>query len=151
MHHQSDEVQHNGTATTLPPPFADDTVDGKLAKSRSILFLGSSAIFLDPIRLSALPAEINESEENGESNAPPRAEASRQFELSYMPLNKGFSSIGGLRVILVEDRMVEGDNIAPDDSPNGLFGAAGHLEAHRQPEVRVLKEWDVIGEVWVKS
>ena len=54
-----------------------------------------------------------------------------------MPRKSGFLTIGGLRVLIIEDRLVE-----EEDSVDG---------APLPSEPRILKEWVVIGEVWVKS
>jgi len=67
-------------------------------------------------------------------------EAAQEFNLSYLPLVKGFSTVGGLRVILVEDHLEDADDASQNDSN----------DARRQAQVRVLREWDVIGEIWVK-
>jgi hypothetical protein len=137
---RSDEMSRNGNgaAVALPSSFAEDTEDRKLAKSRGVLFLGSSAIFLEPIRLSA-PASFEGTEADVDT------EATQDFELSYLPLVKGFSTVGGLRVILVEDRLEE-DDTGEDRRPSGT----GQND-RRQVEAHILKEWDVIGEIWVKT
>lgn len=137
---RSDEMSHsgNGAAVVLPSPFAEDTEDRKLAKSRGVLFLGSSAIFLEPIRLSA-PASFEGTESEVDTIS---VEAAQDFELSYLPLVKGFSTVGGLRVILVEDRLEK-------EGTDGLSGTGRN--DRRQVEAHILKEWDVIGEIWVKT
>jgi len=58
------------------------------------------------------------------------------FELQYTPLRNGFVPVGGLRVLLLEDR---------------VQGAEEAYLARRTGGLVVLKEWDVIGEIWVKS
>lgn len=140
-----DEMHRNG-GVALPPPFADDHEDGKLSKSKGVLFLGSSAIFLDPIRLSSPAPEGSESTDN-EPDPSMRVEGSQDFELSFIPLVKGFSTVGGLRVILIEDRIIDQSEKVSNDGDGGLFGTG----VRRQVDVRVLKEWDVIGEIWVQS
>jgi len=142
-------MSRNGSGAVtvaLPLPFAEDTEDKKLAKSRGVLFLGCSAIFLEPIRLSA-PASVEEGTEgNVDSIA---AEGAQEFELSYLPLVKGFSTVGGLRVILVEDRL-EDDDASSNDRGRRPSGTDQN-DVRRQAEARILKEWDVIGEIWVKT
>lgn len=59
------------------------------------------------------------------------------FELEYTPLRTGFVPVGGLRVLLVEDRVQGADEVYP--------------ERRSSNAPVVLKEWDVIGEIWVKS
>jgi hypothetical protein len=48
--------------------------------------------------------------------------ASREFKLEYIAFRKGFCAVGGLRVLMVGDG----------------------------PVASVVKEWNVIGEMWVK-
>lgn len=59
------------------------------------------------------------------------------FELEYTPLRTGFVPVGGLRVLLVEDRV------------QGTEEAYPERRSSNAPVV--LKEWDVIGEIWVTS
>ncbi|KAI9446628.1 DUF974-domain-containing protein [Lactarius indigo] len=59
-----------------------------------------------------------------------------EFELAYAPLKTGFVSVGGLRVLLLEDR---------------VDGAAEAYADKRAGVPATLREWDVIGEIWVKS
>jgi trafficking protein particle complex subunit 13 len=59
------------------------------------------------------------------------------FELEYTPLRIGFVPVGGLRVLLLED-LVQGTEEA-------------YPERRSSNAPVVLKEWDVIGEIWVKS
>jgi hypothetical protein len=59
------------------------------------------------------------------------------FELEYTPLRIGFVPVGGLRVLLLEDRVQGGEEAYP--------------ERRSSNAPVVLKEWDVIGEIWVKS
>ncbi len=146
----------------LPPPELREQTgpDGRPRPSDGVVFLGTSALFLPPLRFPVPtpppPAErekghghtraISTSTDgsiDSESDEPLvlpdrlKAIASQEFELSYLPLKSGFMRIGGLRVFLVEDRLVDDDEAA--DAP-GL-----------PIEPRILKEWEVIAEVWVIS
>jgi len=123
----------------LPPPFTDREGDIKLVNSKGVLFLGSSAIYLEPIHLSGSTADEEGEEDDG--NATVRVEAAQEFDLSYVPLMEGFSSVGGLRIILVGDQLVDEDQTASSEAD----GVRGRME------VRILKEWDVIAEIWVKT
>ena len=143
---QGDEMRNGGIA--LPPPFAYDHEDIKLGKSEGVLFLGSSAIFLDPIRLSS-PIEGSEPIDN-QSDPSIQVESSQDFELSYIPLEKGFFTIGGLRIILIEDRIFDQSENLSIDGDGGLFGTDTN-GVRKQMNVSVMKEWDVIGEIWVQS
>jgi hypothetical protein len=58
------------------------------------------------------------------------------FQLEYTPLRIGFVPVGGLRVLLLEDQ---------------VQGAEAYPERRSSNAPMVLKEWDVIGEIWVKS
>ncbi len=59
------------------------------------------------------------------------------FELEYTPLRTGFVPVGGLRVLVLEDRVQGAEEEYPERRSSGAPA--------------VLKEWDVIGEIWVKS
>jgi len=116
----------------LPPPFSSSVTQ------RNILPLGTSTISLPPIYLSAsLPTPTPE----GLATVPnPRGEASQEFCCSFLPIRKALTSIGGLRILLVEDREV--DKMVENDDEAFLI-------PHSDAEAKTLREWDVIGEVWV--
>ncbi len=63
--------------------------------------------------------------------------SSQEFELEYLPLRSGFLTVGGLRILLVEDRVT--DESEEDDG------------SRVRREVRILKELDIVGEIWVRS
>ena len=69
-----------------------------------------------------------------------RVEGSWDFELEYMPKRAGFSVVRGLRVILVGDRYEDSEEKIQGDS----------ADKRKIESVRVLKGWDVVGEIWVK-
>jgi len=56
----------------------------------------------------------------------------QDFEMTFIALQRGFSTIGGLRILVVDDHLDEG-------------------ESKRQTRARILKEYDVIGELWVSA
>jgi len=117
---------------SLPPPFfANSSGDGNhaIAHRGNVVSLGSSTVNLGPLRISRPPPSAH-------GPMPLRGEATTDFELDYMPLREGFSTIGGLRVIQVGD-------VEVDDSDS--------VDRADEKEMRVLKEWDVIGEVWVQA
>jgi trafficking protein particle complex subunit 13 len=149
--------------TILPPPFAATDAADRV-NSEDVRFLGPSAVFLPQLRL--LSAQIgaaddmdhpsagherNLSESTVDSDADselheplrsriPRALASQDFELEFILGKAGYATVGGLRILVVEDRTVEGeDQVSSNDRPIWL------------PEARTLKEWDVIAEVWVNT
>ncbi|RPD65869.1 DUF974-domain-containing protein [Lentinus tigrinus ALCF2SS1-7] len=149
-----------GRVYDLPPPElrtqpgAEPT--SKPGPSDGIVFLGTSALFLPPLRfpvpnpplhepghargVSSSTDSSVESENEDMPLVPDRLKvtAAQEFELSYLPLKSGFLNVGGLRVLLVEDRLA-------DDGDDG-DGALG-----LPIEPRILKEWDVVAELWVKS
>jgi hypothetical protein len=124
-------------AVVLPSPLGDEG-DKNITTSKGVLFVGPSAIFLEPIRLSG--SMVNGEESSGDDTTI-RIEASKDFDLSYLPLVTGFSTVGGLRIILIEDQLVDEDQAMSNDADS----------IRRQAEVQILKEWQVIGEIWVKT
>lgn len=121
----------------LPPPFFEAHKEVKAPPK--VVFHGSSALFLPPIKLT-LSEESEDDDED--STTPPtisKLRAVQDFELSYMPVQKGLASVGGLRVLLVEDN-VAGDDEGTDDSEGG--------DGPRRV-AQTLKEWDIVAEVWV--
>jgi len=67
--------------------------------------------------------------------------ASQDFDLSYIPREKGYVTIGGLRVLLVGDSFFT--DVGKDSIHTGDVMPTGR--------VVTLKEWDVVAEVWVSS
>lgn len=70
----------------------------------------------------------------------PRVLASQDFELEYIPRKAGFATVGGLRVLVVEDRTAERDE-----------GTIAGEKPVWLPEARTLREWDVVAELWVRT
>jgi hypothetical protein len=120
-----------------------------------VVYLGLSTVRLDPIRLSEknqkhlgteddnviVQTAIEKDEQGGKASR--KVQIVREFELSYLPICKGFLTVGGLRVLLVEDKMVNDDSEVAEE--------ASAQAVPKQTEARILEEWDVIGEIWVKS
>ncbi|KAI0079000.1 DUF974-domain-containing protein [Panus rudis PR-1116 ss-1] len=72
-----------------------------------------------------------------------RVLASQDFELEYVPRKAGFLSVGGLRILSVDDRLVE--------ETEGEAEMA-EAEAGKRPEnVQTLKEVEIVAEVWVQT
>jgi trafficking protein particle complex subunit 13 len=135
----------------LPPPFVLEARESSSTGTPEVVFLGPSAVFLDQIRLpekdpSQFGADV-EDDPSTESNSGNMAkvQVTRDFELSYLPLKKGFLTVGGLRVLLLEDKIVE-----DGEAPSGEAGEKSQRTG-RQLEAKILEEWGVIGEIWVKS
>ncbi|KAJ6606590.1 hypothetical protein DFH09DRAFT_1120715 [Mycena vulgaris] len=124
----------NGNAWTLPPPFFEGADELRVAKS-GVVFCGNSALFLRPIEFIR-PVGDGEQAEGDEDI---KVQESQDFELHYVPVSKGFTTVGGLRVILLEDRLLEESSDTLDDKP--AFPT----------EPKILKEWDVVAEIWVST
>ena len=69
--------------------------------------------------------------------------ASQDFELQYIPTRSGFHTVGGLRMLLVADVLVDADE---ESLPRHSRSHSVGLE-----KVRTLREWEEIAEVWVQS
>ncbi|KIO30209.1 hypothetical protein M407DRAFT_224992 [Tulasnella calospora MUT 4182] len=139
-------VNRRLSRSSLPSPFRVDAV-ASAAKSgqpsemtrkeeSAVMFLGSSVVKLPAFRLNAADASP--------SSPPPKspeptAEGTLVFSLEYVALREGFCPIGGLRVLLVEDREVAVD------------GDVGEDNSITRMEPKVIKEWDSIGEIWAKG
>ena len=136
----------------MPPPFPlDDTPGvGRGPPTDGVVFVGNSCLTLPSFvfsRPEGLPSQSAQEETNAvgpladadRSQSPSvgrgiRQELSQEFTLSYLATRPGFAAIGGLRLLLLSD----------EERVNTQTG--GIL-----PEPRILKEWDVIGEVYVSS
>ena len=147
----------------LPPPFAVlDPGASDPPTSPTVQSLGPSALFLPQLRLlspevggavgagqresghdrnwseSTVDSEMDSDLHETVVSRMHRVLGSQDFELEFLPLNSGFATVGGLRVLIVEDRIVEGDE-AVSDRPIWLS------------EVRTLQEWEVVAEIWVHT
>ncbi|KAH7927743.1 DUF974-domain-containing protein [Leucogyrophana mollusca] len=133
----------SGSPFLLPPPCFEISDDEKRAKLKGCTFLGTSALFLDPIRLSH-SSELHTGgamdDHVGEETF--RAEASCDFDLTYLPLQSGFVGVGGLRIMLVGDEIVDPDAVQPRTATDG---------EHKRIVPQIMKELDVVAEVWVKA
>ncbi|KAI6110072.1 DUF974-domain-containing protein [Pisolithus sp. B1] len=100
----------------------------EIAKLKGCTFVGPSSLVLEPIKLCT-PVQ------SGEDIHPARTEGSRQFELTFMALQTGYICAGGLRILLVDHELSDKE-----------------ARVHRVvKEPRTLREYDVVGEVWVNS
>ncbi|EMD38658.1 hypothetical protein CERSUDRAFT_123212 [Gelatoporia subvermispora B] len=150
----------------LPPPNVQAGASGtaKSAQSRDVVFLGTSTLLLPQFRLHA-PATAgvtpgkaaghgrtasefsSESETDSDAEAAEaiatRVLASQDFELTYMPLKSGMLTVGGLRALLVEDRL--------EIDVEHLGQATEEGVQRFNSEAQVLREWDVVAEIWIKA
>ncbi|KAI5124059.1 hypothetical protein M0805_003887 [Coniferiporia weirii] len=130
----------------LPPPYSASLEQNGAEAGRGIgrvSFAGMSAAFLPPISLTAPQADASVV-----AVQPERGEGNAEFLLSYMPRARGFARVGGLRVLLVEDRekVLEDEEGAEDEDEATLY-----THGDVQPsEARILGEWGVVAEVWVR-
>ncbi|KAA1474838.1 DUF974-domain-containing protein [Dentipellis sp. KUC8613] len=133
----------------LPPPTPTPGDEERYARTAGVKYVGPSTVFLPPLHLRPpRPTTIPDGESDDESaesvsvedTKTLKAEGTWDVELVYMPTRSGFMAVGGLRVFLVEDRFE-------------IVAESGHvLDAERRaPPMQKLREWDVIGEVWVDS
>jgi hypothetical protein len=123
----------------IPPPEPIPGDEARYDKLRGATrFLGASTLLVPPITLA--PSSLGGDKDGGDATtggaAPKKEEQFWEFELEYTPLMAGFVPVGGLRVLLLEDRVHGTDEV----DPGRRFAAPV-----------ILKEWDVIGEIWVKS
>jgi trafficking protein particle complex subunit 13 len=130
LHNFSDERERKrqpNHSITLPPPFFSENDESDARRSTGVVFTGSSALFLPSVELSVSETDIH----GGVTENVTKIRASQDFELSYFPRQKGYTTIGGLRVLLVADNYTNTGTDSISMSP-----------------IVMLKEFDV-GEVWV--
>ena len=131
----------------LPPPYrtVETKADEKNVRAKGsgiVRVLGSSAQFLPPIELRALPVGERDVPEPG---ARDRGEGSAMFTLTYYAKARGFAAIGGLRILLVKDeeKLVASD----EDRDSATLHAQSNVQ---QSDATTLREWDVIAELWIR-
>lgn len=147
-------MSHDGAAdrdknkTALPSPFKEVSTiapsrpgqeqDTSLKDDPAVIFLGTSALKLPAFRLLASNPSPAEKTEGEQTPHHPRAQTSTNLSLDYVALREGFASVGGLRALLVEDREIPTD--------------VKEVEEHKEDRIesKVIKEWDLVAEVWVK-
>ncbi|KAE9407057.1 DUF974-domain-containing protein [Gymnopus androsaceus JB14] len=117
--------------TSLPPPFFEKLDESKRQRMSAVLQVPSS---------SKSKTEVDKSSSDDQTAASwPSAkhQATLDFELEYVALQWGFATVGGLRLLLVGEKFV-------GDGEEDVLSVAV-----RPVEVRTLKEWNVLSEVWV--
>ncbi|EJD53235.1 DUF974-domain-containing protein [Auricularia subglabra TFB-10046 SS5] len=152
--HQASAPGSVAGASGMPSPHALEET-GRAPPSDGVLFLGASSYTLppfvfarpEPVQLQDEP-ERPSGEEGGNpppSTPPPRGptppapppsrqELTKEFELSFIATKPGFATIGGLRVVLLSDE-------ERSDAPEPAAAQGG--------DARILKEWDIVGEIFV--
>ena len=116
----------------LPPPCFDSA--GKLGPMSSMTYVGASTIFLPEVTLGR---EITNEADGAKSPV------IQEFEVTYVPLRKGFAVFGGIRALLVEDKFMGTSNVQGTEEATMLKGE------EEEKRIQMLREWDVVGEVWV--
>jgi len=118
----------------LPPPYFDGPADDvKTRRTNGVVFVGPSSTELTPMDIRLSRSE----------DASSRVHASQDFDLTCVATRSGFHTVGGLRILVMEDRLIN-----PDDEA----AAAEGKQTQQQTRLRratTLKEIEVIGEVWV--
>ncbi|PFH47167.1 hypothetical protein AMATHDRAFT_152793 [Amanita thiersii Skay4041] len=131
--------------TGFPPPIVSSSDDSRSVQQQqpqgNVVYAGSSTLFLPPVMLGSDGAD-------NASQAPtpgaPKTTVVQEFQLTYVPLSKGYSTIGSLRALVVEDRYVSDFESTVAHDGQETPGRSGRA-------IQTLKEWDVIGEIWVPS
>ena len=110
--------------TVFPPPYFEET-SGKVSSSSRVVPVGPSLLFLPPVELGL------SNHQEGLS----KVQLVQEFDMTFVALQRGLSTVGGVRILLVDDDLDEGEN----------------KRMKSQTRARVLKEYDVIGELWVSA
>ena len=111
--------------TVFPPPYFEE-VNGKVSLSGRVVPVGPSLLFLPPVKLGS-------SSHQGEGLS--KEQLVQEFEMTFVALQRGLSIVGGVRILLVDDDLDDGEN----------------KRMKSQTQARVLKEYDVVGELWVSA
>jgi hypothetical protein len=112
--------------TVFPPPYFEEEANGKVSLSSRVVLDGPSLLFLPPV-------EVGLSSRQGEGSS--KAQLVQEFEMTFVALHRGLSTVGGVRILLVEDNLDEVEN----------------KRMKSQTQARVLKEYDVVSEMWVSA
>lgn len=106
------------------PPYFEES-NGNVS-SIGVFPIGPSLLFLPPVELDS-----SSHQRDGLS----KAQLTQEFEMTFVALQRGFSTVGGVRILVVDDNLNEGEN----------------KRMKLQSRARVLKEYDVVGEIWVSA
>ncbi|KAL0578256.1 hypothetical protein V5O48_003751 [Marasmius crinis-equi] len=130
-----DVIPHTNSdkPAALPPPHHDLEDPKRRRITEGVTFTGASAIALPYI-------DLKEDQDGDEPALNSRVYATHDFELSFIALCKGFQNVGGLRLLLSEE-MYRAKEQDQEDLPES--------KAFTFTETQVLKDWDVIAELWV--
>jgi trafficking protein particle complex subunit 13 len=112
--------------TVFPPPYFEEEANRKVSLSSRVVPVGPSLLFLPSV-------ELGLSSHQGEGLS--KAQLVQEFKMTFVALQRGLSTVGGVRILLVDDDLDEGEN----------------KRMKSQTQARVLKEYDVVGELWVSA
>ena len=121
----TDNLGHS--QSVFPPPYIREEANGKVSLSSRVVPVGPSLLFLPSV-------ELGLSSHQGEGLSS-KAQLVQEFEMTFVALQRGLSTVGGVRILLVDDDLDEGEN----------------KRMKTQAQARVLKEYDVVGELWVSA
>ncbi|KAF9459348.1 hypothetical protein BDZ94DRAFT_1291642 [Collybia nuda] len=136
---EQDRGEFDNDNMALPPPvFNSNQFDaGRAPRPSSNKFIGSSMVLLPPVEL--IPAGQVTHDYTIEPSS--KLYAVQNFDLSYLPTQTGYTVVGGLRVLLLDDKILDEDELWDDSSTVDPDRAS--------VRARVLQELEVIAEVWV--
>ena len=109
--------------TIFPPPYVEEEDSGKVSLSSRVVPVGPSLLFLPSVELDS------------SGHGLPKAQLVQEFDMTFVALQKGLSTVGGIRILLVDDDLDEGEN----------------KRMKSQMQGRILKEYDIVGELWVSA
>lgn len=109
----------------FPPPYFEQEVNGVFSSS-AVVPVGPSLLFLPSVELG-----LSSHQKEGLS----KGQLIQEFEMTFVALQRGFSAVGGIRIFVVDNDLDEGEN----------------KRMKSQTRTRILKEYDVVGELWVSA
>ena len=112
--------------TVFPLPYFKEEASGKVSSSTRVVPVGPSILFLPPVEL-----DLSSHQREGLS----KVQLVQDFEMTFVALQRGFSTVGGIRILLVDDDLDEREE----------------KRTRSQTRAHVLKEYDVVGELWVSA
>ncbi len=129
------------TAVATPKPgqpIAIGAMESSTNKNTNqVTVLGTSIVRLPTFRFKSVPPSTPDLSEPHKEKESPRGRESTEISILQIAMRSGYAMLGGLRILLVEDKEVpEGEEV-----PSTM--------AEESMEPRILKEWEHIGEVWV--
>ena len=130
----------------LPPPYSSIVKGPDSNCTGRVSFLGTSLTTLPLLKFAAV-ANADLSTTATTDTLSERGEEKIEFSLDFIGSSAGFARVGGLRVLVVSDKEVLDDTEGEDGDEATL-----HSPSYQSKlvEARILREWDVIAEVWIR-